>query len=145
MSFDGMLHRFGLKLTTVVDPRWLPVNYLKRSLISRFAVSKSSRTEIGLKHHFTGSVLDMGMGCPEGLVGLNPAIQIHMSSALVRRAKLGFTSQGKNLVLEALARHQVPSVALLATRTVKRTQGDDGLQCESVKGLSPEIRHTRGC
>jgi len=29
-----------------------------------------------------GSVLDMGMGCPESFVGLNPAIQIHMSSAL---------------------------------------------------------------
>ena len=29
-----------------------------------------------------GNVLDMGMGCPESLVGLNPAIQIPMSSAL---------------------------------------------------------------
>lgn len=28
-----------------------------------------------------GSGLDMGMGCPEGFVGLNPAIQIPMSSA----------------------------------------------------------------
>ena len=28
-----------------------------------------------------GSVLDMGMGCPESFVGLNPAIQIPMSSA----------------------------------------------------------------
>ena len=29
--------------------------------------------------------LDMGMGCPESLVGLNPAIQIPMSSALPNR------------------------------------------------------------
>ncbi len=69
-----------------------------------------------------------------------------MSRTLVRRAKLGSANQGKNLVMEALARHQVPSVALLsATRTVKRTQGDDGPQCKSMKGLSPEIRRIRGC
>src|SRR5215510_7655066 len=57
---------------------------------------------------------------------------------LVRRAKLGVVSQGKNLAPEALAGHRVPSVAsLLVTLAAKRTQGGDGLQCASVKGLSP--------
>jgi len=59
----------------------------------------------------------------------------------VRRAKLDSANQGENLVMEALARHQIPSVALFSLPiTVKRTQGDDGPQCESMKGLSPEIR-----
>ena len=38
---------------------------------------------------------------------------------------------------EALARRRVPSVAPVSvTAPVKRTQGDDGPQCASVKGLS---------
>ena len=37
-----------------------------------------------------GNVLDMGMGCPESLVGLNPAIQIPMSSALPSENTLHF-------------------------------------------------------
>ena len=57
---------------------------------------------------------------------------------LVRRAKLDFVSRRQVPVPEALARHRVPSVASLpVTSTAKRTQGGDGPQCESVKGLSP--------
>ena len=57
---------------------------------------------------------------------------------LVRRAKLGFASQGQVLTPEVLARHRVPRVASLkVTTTAKRTQGGDGPQCASVKGLSP--------
>ena len=57
---------------------------------------------------------------------------------IVRRAKLGVVSQGKNLAPEALAGHRVPSVASSSvTLAAKRTQGGDGLQCASVKGLSP--------
>jgi len=59
----------------------------------------------------------------------------------VRRAKLGFVYEVKVLILESLARNQVLSVALSSvTMSAKRTQGDDGLQCKSVKGLSPVIR-----
>jgi len=57
---------------------------------------------------------------------------------LVRRAKLGFVSQGQVLTPEVLARYRVPRVASLkVTTTAKRTQGGDGPQCVSVKGLSP--------
>src|SRR5262249_23244168 len=57
---------------------------------------------------------------------------------IVRRAKLGVVSQGKNLAPEALAGHRVPRVAASSvTLAAKRTQGGDGLQCCSVKGLSP--------
>ena len=38
--------------------------------------------ELRFPQNWGGSVLDMGMGCPEGFARLNPAIQIHMSSAL---------------------------------------------------------------
>jgi hypothetical protein len=56
---------------------------------------------------------------------------------LVRRAKLGSTRWRRNPAPKALVRHRVLSVASAsATMTAKRTQGDDGLQCESVKGLS---------
>ena len=59
---------------------------------------------------------------------------------LVRRAKLGSASRGKKPAPKALVRHRVPSVAsAVVTLTAKRTQGDDGLQCESVKGLSPDM------
>jgi|GEM_PF-4551025 len=59
---------------------------------------------------------------------------------LVRRAKLGSASRGKKPAPKALVRHRIPSVALaVVTLTAKRTQGDDGPQCESVKGLSPDM------
>ena len=65
---------------------------------------------------------------------------------LVRRAKLGFASQGQVLTPEALARHRVPRVASEAvTSTAKRTQGGDGPQRASVKGLSPVMNVNRGC
>jgi len=57
---------------------------------------------------------------------------------LVRRAKLGFASQGRVLTPEVLARYRVPRVASVKVTTpTKRTQGGDGPQCASVKGLSP--------
>ena len=46
--------------------------------------AKRVAEHLGINAHFlvdVGSVLDMGMGCPESFVGLNPAIQIPMSSA----------------------------------------------------------------
>ena len=61
----------------------------------------------------------------------------------MRRAKLGFVCGVQVPILEALARHQVLSVALASvTMSVKRAQGSDGPQCESVKGLSPDIPQT---
>ncbi|WP_181357410.1 hypothetical protein [Stenomitos frigidus] len=58
----------------------------------------------------------------------------------MRRAKLGFVYGVQVPILEALAKHQVLSVASVsATRTAKRTQGGDGPQCESVKGFSPDM------
>jgi len=72
-------------------------------------------------------------------------LTLKISRLLVRRAKLGFASQGQVLTLEALARHQVPSVASSAvTLAAKRTQGVHGPQCASVKGLSPVMRRTVG-
>ena len=57
---------------------------------------------------------------------------------IVRRAKLGVVSRGKDPAPEALARHRVPRVASPAvTLAAKRTQGGDGRQCASVKGWSP--------
>jgi hypothetical protein len=57
---------------------------------------------------------------------------------LERRAKLGLASRGQIPAPEALARHRIPSVAWPKVTTVmKRTQGADGPQCASVKGLSP--------
>ncbi len=54
-----------------------------------------------------------------------------------RRAKLGCVSRRQMPAPEALARRRVPSVAPVSvTAPVKRTQGDDGPQCASVKGLS---------
>jgi hypothetical protein len=65
---------------------------------------------------------------------------------LVRRAKLGFVGGVQVPILEALARHQVLSVAVaLVTGSSKRTQGGDGPQCASVKGLSPVMEINRGC
>jgi hypothetical protein len=65
---------------------------------------------------------------------------------LVRRAKLGFVSRRQVPAPEALARHRVPSVASLSvTPAAKRTQGGDGPQCESVKGLSPVMDVNCGC
>jgi hypothetical protein len=62
---------------------------------------------------------------------------------LVRRAKLGFVYGVQVPILEALAKHQVLSVASAsATRSAKRTQGGDGPQCESVKGFSPDMNKT---
>ena len=56
----------------------------------------------------------------------------------MRGAKLGSDSRGKALDPEVLARQRVPSVASLSvTAEAKRTQGGDGPQCASVKGLSP--------
>ena len=79
-----------------------------------------------------------------GLAGqLQGNIQAHelLSACLVRRAKLGFVSRRQVPALEAMARHQVPSVASLSvTPVAKRTQGGDGPQCKRVKGLSPVIR-----
>jgi len=64
-----------------------------------------------------------------------PAISVPL---LVRRAKLGFASQGRVLTPEVLARYRVPRVASVKVTTpTKRTQGGDGPQCASVKGLSP--------
>ena len=61
-----------------------------------------------------------------------------MEGGIVRRAKLGFASQGEIPTPEALARQRVPSVASqTVTSTAKRTQGGDGPQRASVKGLSP--------
>jgi len=61
-----------------------------------------------------------------------------MVPVLERRAKLGCVSREKDPALEALTRHQVLSVASTkATTSTKRTQGGDGPQCVSVKGLSP--------
>jgi hypothetical protein len=61
--------------------------------------------------------------------------QNKMDAPLVRRAKLGFASQGQVLTPEALARHRVPRVAPASvTATAKRTQGVHGPQCASVKG-----------
>jgi hypothetical protein len=61
--------------------------------------------------------------------------------ALVRRAKLGSVSRRQIPAPEALARHRVPSVASQSvTAAAKRTQGGDGPQCVSVKGLSPVMR-----
>jgi len=58
----------------------------------------------------------------------------------VRRAKLGFVYGVQVPILEALAKHQVLSVASVsAMRTAKRPQGGDGPQCESVKGFSPDM------
>src|SRR5687768_12656206 len=63
------------------------------------------------------------------------------SPLLVRRAKLGFVSRRQVPAPEALARYRVPSVASQSvTAEAKRTQGGDGPQCESVKGLSPVMR-----
>jgi len=46
-----------------------------------------------------------------------------------------FVSGVKVPTLEALTRYQVLSVASASvTRSMKRTQGGDGRQCESVKG-----------
>jgi hypothetical protein len=57
---------------------------------------------------------------------------------LVRRAKLGPVSRGEVPAPEALARYRIPSVAWpKVTTATKRTQGGDGPQCASVKGLSP--------
>ncbi len=68
------------------------------------------------------------------------------SAPLVRRAKLGFVDGVKVPILEALARHQELSVALVSvTKPAKRTQGGDGPQCESVKGMSLDIRINCGC
>jgi hypothetical protein len=65
---------------------------------------------------------------------------------LVRRAKLGFVSRRQVPAPEVLARHRVPSVASLSvTPVAKRTQGGDGPQCESVKGLSPVMDVNCGC
>lgn len=80
-----------------------------------------------------------------GLLGMTPqkgrrghALTAKISPFLVRRAKLGFASQGQVLTPEALARHRVPRVASWkVTTTAKRTQEGDGPQCASVKGLSP--------
>ena len=64
---------------------------------------------------------------------------------IVRRAKLGVVSQGKNLAPEALAGHRVPSVASSSvTLAAKRTQGVHGRQCASVKGWSPVMRRIGG-
>ena len=66
------------------------------------------------------------------------AVQHIFVPLLVRRAKLGFASQGQVLTPEALARHRVPSVASEAVMSpAKRTQGGDGPQRARVKGLSP--------
>ncbi len=55
-----------------------------------------------------------------------------------RRAKLDYVSRRQMPAPEAVARHRVPSVAPASvTPSVKRTQGGDGPQCVSVKGLSP--------
>ena len=57
---------------------------------------------------------------------------------LVRRAKLGYVSRRQISAPEAVARHRVPRVASASvTAAAKRTQGGDGPQCVSVKGLSP--------
>jgi hypothetical protein len=64
----------------------------------------------------------------------------------VRRVKLGFVSRRQVPAPEVLARHRVPSVASLSvTPVAKRTQGGDGPQRESVKGLSPVMDVKRGC
>jgi hypothetical protein len=66
------------------------------------------------------------------------ALALLSAPLLVRRAKLGFASQGQVLTPEVLARHRVPRVASWkVTTTTKRTQEGDGPQCVSVKGLSP--------
>ena len=52
----------------------------------------------------TGNVLDMGMGCPEGLVGLNPAIRIPMSRTLPIKS-LGIKAD-PTAFSGLLARHQ---------------------------------------
>ena len=58
-----------------------------------------------------------------------------LPSFWVRRAKLGFVDGVEVPILETLARYQVLSVALASvTRSAKRTQGGDGLQCICVKG-----------
>jgi hypothetical protein len=73
------------------------------------------------------------------------SLTLNISLFLVRRAKLGFASQGEVLTPEALARRRVLSVASSAvTLAAKRTQGVHGPQCASVKGLSPVMRRTVG-
>ena len=68
---------------------------------------------------------------------LSGSVRIYVP-LLERRAKLGCVSRGQNPASEALARHRVPSVASAkVTTSTKRTQGGDGPQCASVKGLSP--------
>ena len=68
-------------------------------------------------------------------------IDLKVFPLLVRRAKLGFVYWVRVPVLEALARHQVLSVAsALVTPLAKRTQGGHGLQCASVKGLSLDMK-----
>ena len=77
----------------------------------------------------------------DGTVHSNCSLTTRIFPLLVRRAKLGFVYWVGVPVLEALARHQVLSVAsALATTLAKRTQGGHGLQCDSVKGLSPVMK-----
>ena len=84
--------------------------------------------------------------------GYNPyaarfsALALFIVPLLVRRAKLGSTNRRRNPAPKALVRHRVLSVASASvTMTAKRTQGDDGPQCESVKGLSLVMNNNRGC
>jgi hypothetical protein len=54
------------------------------------------------------------------------------------KIRIGLVGRGQVPAPEALARHRIPSVAWpKATTAAKRTQGVDGPQCASVKGLSP--------
>jgi hypothetical protein len=85
------------------------------------------------------------MGHEKGTVEARARTSQFSVPLLVRRAKLGLVSRGQVPAPEALARHRIPSVAWpKATTAAKRTQGVDGPQCASVKGLSPVMNRDVG-
>ena len=90
----AQMWRFWMALWIDDHDSWQSVHFLSTSLKNSYQDSatlqillsdKRSGVPIAFKPKTTlsllGSVLDMGTGCPESFVGLNPAIQIPMSSA----------------------------------------------------------------
>ncbi len=71
-------------------------------------------------------------------------LYINSASSAPSEARLSQLGESPSPVSPGKAR--VPSVALTpVTSSVKRTQGNDGPQCVSVKGLSPVMNNNRGC
>jgi site-specific recombinase XerD len=85
-----------------------------------------------------GQVTVFGKGGKTRTILLSVATWRELVPLFERRAKLDPVSRGQNLASKALTRHRVSSVAVAkVTTSPKRTQGGDGPQCVSVKGLSP--------